>query len=103
MYEFMNDEVIDLDILGVQYMPNIDWAMLLDSGTFKFVLLSSPMGSGKTFQLQRFVVQCRSRGMSVLVVTHRQMLATQIANLFGMPCMTRRAAQSTTTNALCVA
>jgi hypothetical protein len=86
LYDFEDDEVADLDELGVQHMSNIDWEKPSSSASLKVALLSSPMGTGKMHQLEQLADTTTQHGMSVLVVTHRQMLVTQLAHLFRLPC-----------------
>jgi hypothetical protein len=85
LYEFEDCEVCDLDKAQLVYMPDMPWDDPITSSNIKFVLLSAPMGSDKTHQLCCLNRRCKELGVTVLVVTHRQMLAAQVATLFDIP------------------
>jgi hypothetical protein len=64
------------------YMPDVDWTTHLKR---KFVVISAPMGAGKTEQVARLLLSdsCPPR---VLVISFRVMLAVQQANRFSLDC-----------------
>jgi hypothetical protein len=85
-YPFLLNEITaDLDTTA--YMPNVDWAVMLSK---KYVVVEGPMGSGKTFQLQRLLDYLdREYGAlqkRILVVSFRTVLSIQQAHRFGIKC-----------------
>jgi hypothetical protein len=87
-YEFVAEEVVDLDERGEHYMPYIDWESTYDRERedANFVLILATMGSGKTHQLKRLLAGALAAELSVICVTHQKMVARQIASLFEVPC-----------------
>ena len=83
-YEFLPGEIVQGQ--ERQQMPDIDWGTLQKS---KFIIISAPMGTGKMFQAARLVDKiitnetCEGEKV-VLSVMFWQMLATQLASIFGI-------------------
>lgn len=50
------------------------------------ILVRSPKGTGKSFQLNQLVEQCKENGLSVLLIGHRQSLISALANGLGLAC-----------------
>jgi hypothetical protein len=55
LYEFEESESFDLDELQPTYIPDIAWDVPLLDHNMKFVLLSTPMHTGKMHQLKQLV------------------------------------------------
>lgn len=50
------------------------------------IFVRSPKGTGKSFQLNQLVCQCKAMGLSVLLVGHRQSLISALASDLGLAC-----------------
>lgn len=88
-YEFLPEEIVHAavgegeTIPRMQRMPNINWRAQMPT-LKKFYVMSAPMETGKTFQVARLLDTLARGGKTVLSVTFRRMLATQLAQTFGL-------------------
>jgi hypothetical protein len=80
-FEFHDSETQRTDD-PMAYMPDADWTTLLQK---KFVVISAPMGAGKTEQVARLLIS-ESSPKRVLVISFRVMLAVQQATRFKLQC-----------------
>jgi hypothetical protein len=82
-YPFLPCEIHQRDEAGAFLPPpdSVDWSELLGR---RFLAISSPMGTGKTTWLAYLCKVGACRDASVCVVTHRTLLALQIAQKCGL-------------------
>ncbi|MGJ9420148.1 plasmid replication protein, CyRepA1 family [Massilia sp. CMS3.1] len=51
-----------------------------------FLLVRSPMGTGKTYELTSIFHECEQKGLSVLLIGHRRTLISSLAKRIGLAC-----------------
>ncbi|MEG0084107.1 MAG: plasmid replication protein, CyRepA1 family [Massilia sp.] len=75
---FLNDDRVvrsgnEKRLADIELMPGI-------------ILVRSPKGSGKSYQLKKIVSQCKQLNKSVLLIGHRQSLIAALAENLGLAC-----------------
>lgn len=66
-------------VINEEYLPDLE----LREG---FTLVKSPKGSGKTTALKKLVALAKLRGLSVLLIGHRQILLRDLADRLALEC-----------------